>query len=87
MLKKFHEKGRPSRQLWGSGHGNFTLVGHGSAAAVRGTEWAIFDYPDGTLTFDYTDSVSVRDFHLGKNIVVTAGHFYFAALGKLPRCK
>ena len=87
IAKKFHEKGKPSRELWGSGHGNFTLVGHGSSAAVRGTEWAIFDYPDGTLTFDFTDSVSVLDFNLQKTVIITAGHFYFAAVGKLPACK
>jgi hypothetical protein len=85
--KKFHEKGKPVRQLWGSGHGNFTMVGNGSSASVRGTEWAIFDFPDGTFTFDYTDSVSVYDYHLKKTVIITAGHYYFAALGTLPRCK
>jgi DNA-binding beta-propeller fold protein YncE len=86
LAKKLHGKG-PTRQLWGSGHGNFTTVGNGSSASVRGTEWAIFDYPDGTLTFDFTDSVTVEDFHLHKTLIITAGHFYFAALGNLPRCK
>jgi DNA-binding beta-propeller fold protein YncE len=86
IAKKLH-KGKPIRELWGSGHGNFTTVGNGSAAAVRGTEWAIFDYPDGTLTFDFTDSVSVQDFNLHKTIVITAGHYYFAALGGLKRCR
>jgi DNA-binding beta-propeller fold protein YncE len=85
--KKFHEKGKPVRQLWGSGHGDFTTVGNGSSASVRGTKWAIFDYPDGTLTFDFTDSVSVYDFFLHKTILITAGHYYFAALGNLPACK
>jgi hypothetical protein len=54
---------------------------------VRGTQWAVFDYPDGTLTFDFTDSVSVFNFHLHKTVVITAGHYYFAALGNLPPCK
>jgi hypothetical protein len=85
--KKIHGKGKPVRQLWGSGHGDFTTVGGGSSASVRGTEWAIFDYPDGTLTFDFTDSVTVDDFHLHKTVIITAGHYYFAALGGLPRCK
>jgi hypothetical protein len=84
--KKFHEKGKPTRQLWGSGHGNFTMVGNGSSASVRGTEWAVFDYPDGTLTFDYTDSVAVYDFHRKKTVIITAGHYYFAALGGLAPC-
>ncbi len=86
IAKKLHVKGKPTRQLWGSGHGNFTTVGNGSSASVRGTEWAIFDYPDGTLTFDFTDSVSVYDFNLGKHVLITAGHYYFASLGKLPGC-
>jgi DNA-binding beta-propeller fold protein YncE len=85
--KKAHGKGKPIRQLWGSGHGDFTTVGGGSSASVRGTQWAIFDYPDGTLTFDFTDSVTVDDFHLHKTVIITAGHYYFAALGGLPRCK
>jgi DNA-binding beta-propeller fold protein YncE len=84
--KRVNAKGKPTRQLWGSGHGDFTTVGNGSAASVRGTEWAIFDYPDGTLTFDFTDSVSVHDFHLRKTIVITAGHYYFAAIGGLAAC-
>jgi DNA-binding beta-propeller fold protein YncE len=87
VTKKLHVKGKPSRELWGSGHGNFTTVGNGSSASVRGTEWAIFDYPDGTLTFDFTDSVTVYDFNLHKTVLITAGHYYFAALGNLPRCK
>jgi DNA-binding beta-propeller fold protein YncE len=84
--KKAHG-GKPTRQLWGSGHGDFTTVGGGSSASVRGTEWAIFDYPDGTLTFDFTDSVTVDDFYLHKTVIITAGHYYFAALGNLPRCR
>jgi hypothetical protein len=83
----FAEGRKPSRQLWGSGHGNFTTVGNGSSSSVRGTIWAIFDYPDGTLTRVYTDSVSVYDFHRHKTVVVRAGHFYFAALGTLPACR
>jgi hypothetical protein len=31
--------------------------------------------------------VTVEDFHLHKTLIITAGHFYFAALGNLPRCK
>ena len=87
LAKKRHKFAKPTRQLWGSGHGDFTTVGNGSSASVRGTQWAVFDYPDGTLTFDFTDSVSVDDFHLHKTVVITAGHYYFAALGNLPACK
>ena len=83
--KKAHF-GKPVRQLWGHAHGDFKTVGNGSSASVRGTRWAIFDYPDGTLTFVYKDTVAVYDFHLHKTVYVTAGHFYFAALGNLPPC-
>jgi hypothetical protein len=83
--KKAHF-GKPVRQLWGHAHGDFQTVGNGSSASVRGTRWAIFDYPDGTLTFVYKDTVAVYDFHLHKTVFVTQGHFYFAALGNLPGC-
>jgi hypothetical protein len=86
-LAAVHEKHKPVRQLWGSGHGDFTLVGNGSASSVRGTRWAIFDYPDGTLTRVYTDSVSVDDFAKHKTVVVRAGHYYFAALANLKPCR
>jgi hypothetical protein len=84
--KAFRDKHKVVRQLWGSGHGDFTTVGNGSASSVRGTRWAIFDYPDGTLTRVYTDSVSVYDFYTHRTRIVKSGHFYFAALGNLKRC-
>lgn len=84
--KSFHDKHKAARQLWGSGHGDFTTVGNGSASSVRGTRWAIFDYPDGTLTRVYTDSVSVYDFHRHRTRILRSGQFYFAALGNLKRC-
>ena len=87
LSAKVHEKGKPVRQLWGSGHGNFTTVGSGSSSSVRGTRWAIFDYPDGTLTRDFTDSVSVYDFHTHRTTIVVAGHVYFAVLGNLKTCR
>jgi len=86
-LAGVHEKHKPVRQLWGSGHGDFTLVGNGSASSVRGTRWAIFDYPDGTLTRVYTDSVSVYDLATRKTLVVRAGHYFFAALAHLKPCR
>ena len=86
IAKAFHDKGKPVRQLWGNGHGDFTTVGNGSSSSVRGTKWAIFDYPDGTLTRVYSDSVSVYDFHTHRSVTVVAGHYYFAALGNLKRC-
>jgi hypothetical protein len=85
--KPFHDKSKPLRQLWGSGHGDFTTVGNGSSSSVRGTNWATFDYPDGTLTRVYTDSVSVYDFHTHRTTVVRAHHYYFAALGNVKRCR
>ena len=87
LRAKFHEKGKPLRQLWGSGHGNYTTVGNGSSSSVRGTRWAIFDYPDGTLTRVFTDSVAVYDFHTRRTVTVHAGHYFFAALGNVKRCR
>jgi hypothetical protein len=85
-LTRFHDKGAPVRQLWGDGHGDFTTLGSGSSSSVRGTRWAIFDYPDGTLTRVYTDTVAVYDFHTHRTVNVVAGHYFFAALGGLRRC-
>lgn len=85
-IARFRETGKPLRELWGDGHGDFTTVGNGSSSSVRGTRWAIFDYPDGTLTRVYKDSVAVYDFHTHRTVNLVAGHYYFAALGGLKRC-
>jgi hypothetical protein len=85
--KRATSEGKPSRRLWGrDSHGRFTTVGHGSSASVLGTGWMVFDYPDGTLTFVVSGSVTVHDFHARRTVRLDAGRYYFAATGDLPPC-
>jgi streptogramin lyase len=72
-------KQKSIRHLWGDGGGKFRTVGRFSSAAVRGTKWLTDDQCTGTLTKVVAGSVVVRDFARKKNVVVTAGHRYFAA--------
>jgi hypothetical protein len=66
------------RQLWGAGKGKFRTKGRYAAASIRGTTWDTIDRCDGTLVKVTRGSVTVRDFKLKKNVVVTAGHSYLA---------
>jgi hypothetical protein len=66
------------RHLWGAGKGLFRTTGRYASAAIRGTQWDVADYCDGTLTKVTAGSVTVRDFVRKRNIVVKAGHSYFA---------
>jgi hypothetical protein len=72
-------KTKSVRHLWGEGAGKFRTVGRFSSASVRGTKWLTDDQCTGTLTRVVAGSVLVRDFAKKRNIVVTAGHRYFAA--------
>ena len=67
--------------LRGVATGQFRTVGQFAAATVRGTAWGVRDRCDGTLTVVEQGVVDVRDFHVGKNIIVTAGHTYLAQAG------
>jgi hypothetical protein len=70
---------RPPRGLWGrDDHGRFRTRASNSVATVRGTEWYVADRCDGTLTRVAKGSVSVRDLHSGRTVVVRAGHSYLA---------
>jgi hypothetical protein len=70
---------RPPRGLWGrDDHGRFRTRASNSVATVRGTEWYVADRCDGTLTRVRRGSVSVRDVHSGRTVVVRAGHSYLA---------
>jgi hypothetical protein len=77
-----HGAGRRSRvvrRLWGSDHhGRFRTRGSNSIATVRGTAWVTTDRCDGTLTSVSKGSVSVRDLHAKRNVLVRAGHSYLA---------
>ena len=58
--------------------GRFSTVTGNSSATVRGTEWDTLVRCDGTVTRVIRGVVSVRDFRLGKTIVVRAGQSYLA---------
>ena len=67
------------RRLWGSDHhGRFRTRGSNSIATVRGTQWVTTDRCDGTLTSVSKGSVSVRDLHAKRSVLVRAGHSYLA---------
>jgi hypothetical protein len=73
--------GRPRvvRRLWGNDHhGRFRTRGSNSIATVRGTTWVTTDRCDGTLTSVSKGSVSVRDLHRKRAVLVRAGHSYLA---------
>jgi hypothetical protein len=73
--------GRPRvvRRLWGNDHhGRFRTRGSNSIATVRGTSWVTTDRCDGTLTSVSKGSVSVRDLHRKRTVLVRAGHSYLA---------
>jgi hypothetical protein len=88
VTRLFLAGGRPSackprssaviRQLWGDGKGRFQTRGLYAAATVRGTIWRVQDRCDGTLTAVTRGVVAVRDFRLGRTILVRAGQSYLA---------
>jgi HYR domain len=84
------KKKKPVRRLWGSGKGKFTTKGKFASATVRGTEWLVADYCNGTLVSVRKGLVSVRDTVQKKTKLVPAGHSYFApstAPPKKPKAK
>ena len=69
----------PRRALWGrDDHGRFRTRGANSVATVRGTAWYVEDRCDGTLTRVSKGSVSVRDLHRDRTVIVKAGKSYLA---------
>ena len=69
----------PPRRLWGrDDHGRFRTRGSNSVATVRGTAWYVEDRCDGTLTRVSKGSVSVRDLHRRRTVIVNAGQSYLA---------
>ncbi len=74
---------RPPRGLWGrDDHGRFRTRGSNSVATVRGTAWYVEDRCDGTLTRVSKGSVSVRDLHRRRTVMVNAGQSYLARSGR-----
>jgi hypothetical protein len=78
---------KPLRRLWGSGKGRFTTKGKYASATVRGTEYLVADYCDGTLVNVRRGLVAVRDFVQNKTKMVAAGHSYFAPSKAPPKKK
>ena len=77
---------RPPRGLWGrDDHGRFRTRGSNSVATVRGTAWYVEDRCDGTLTRVSKGSVSVRDLHRQRTVIVNAGKSYLARSAALTR--
>ena len=66
------------RQLWGDGKGRFQTRGRYAAATVRGTKWRVEDRCDGTFVTVVRGVVAVRDFRLGRTVLVRAGQSYLA---------
>jgi hypothetical protein len=72
-------KRRPPRRLWGrDNNGRFRTRGGNSVATVRGTSWFVEDRCDGTLTRVSAGSVSVRDLHRKRTVLLRAGQSYLA---------
>jgi Ca2+-binding RTX toxin-like protein len=69
---------RTVRRLFGNGRGRFRTRGRYSAATVRGTNWAVRDRCDGTLTSVRRGRVAVFDFGRRKTIFVRTGRSYLA---------
>ena len=73
------KKRKPPRRLWGrDSKGNFRTRGGNSVATVRGTAWYVEDRCDGTLTRVSKGSVSVRELHRKRTVIVNAGQSYLA---------
>lgn len=72
----------PVRRLWGTGKGRFSTQGKYASATVRGTEWLVADFCNGTRVTVKKGSVSVRDLVKKKTKIVSAGQTYFAGSKK-----
>ncbi|MBA3263591.1 MAG: hypothetical protein H0T69_14190 [Thermoleophilaceae bacterium] len=66
------------RRLRGKADGRYRTRGRNSSATVRGTTWDTIDRCDGTLTKVARGRVAVRDFGLGRTVLVRAGRSYLA---------
>ncbi|MDP8943188.1 MAG: hypothetical protein M3N16_03610 [Actinomycetota bacterium] len=69
---------RRRRRLFGSGRGRFRSRGRFSSATVRGTDWLVEDFANGTLSRVTVGSVLVRDFVRDADVLLGAGQSYFA---------
>jgi hypothetical protein len=70
---------RVLQTLRGNAHGRFSTRGRFAAGTVRGTNWAVSDRCDGTLTVVQRGTVAVTDLVRHLTVVVHAGQRYLAA--------
>jgi hypothetical protein len=75
---------RKVQHLWGNGKGHFGISGQYASAIVRGTQWNVTDYCDGSGVTVRRGTVAVNDFATGQTVLVTAGHSFFAAATAPP---
>lgn len=76
---------KPIRRLWGSGKGTYTTSGKYASATVRGTNWLVADYCNGTLITVRSGVIRIRDFITKKFKTIHSGQNYFAyAPGQHP---
>jgi hypothetical protein len=64
--------------VWGKGKGKYRTRGRYGSGGVRGTTWLTVDRCDGTLTRVVKGTVRVRDFTLGRTVVLHSGERYLA---------
>ncbi|HWH44281.1 MAG TPA: hypothetical protein VNT32_06090 [Thermoleophilaceae bacterium] len=69
---------RKGRALWGNGKGRFRTRGRYSSATVRGTTWITQEVCAGTVVKVRRGKVAVRDFSLGRTVLVRSGRSYLA---------
>ena len=74
---------RPVRHVWGSVKGSFRTKGRFAAATVRGTVWLTTDFCEGTNIRVLRGKLDVFDRVKRRHFLITAGHSYFAPLGKV----
>ncbi len=70
------------RELWGKGHGLFRTKGKFASATIRGTQYDVVDYCDGTLIKVTQGMVAVQNYRTNKTTVVKAPKSLFIAAKK-----
>lgn len=73
------KKPKPVRRLWGSGKGSYQTTGKYASAEVRGTNWLVADYCNGTLITVRNGVVIVFDLVKHRRVIIRSGKSYFAA--------
>jgi hypothetical protein len=76
--KKPKKKTKPVRRLWGSGKGSYQTTGKFASAEVRGTNWLVADYCNGTLITVRNGVVIVTDLLKHRKVIIRSGKSYFA---------